>query len=143
MKRLIIIFGMALLAIPIFAQVQVSGEVVDAKTGDPIIGAAVLVRGTSVGTVTDMDGRYELSVQTQEAVLEFSYMGYVSQTLPASKAKRVLLSEDMQALEEVVVVGYGTQKKSVVTAAISKVTADDLEKVIPTRVDNMLKGNHI
>lgn len=140
MKRLIIILGMALLAIPLFAQVQVSGVVVDAKTGEPIIGAAVLVRGTSTGTVTDMDGQYSVTVAAPEAVLEFSYMGYVNQSLPASKAKRVLLSEDTQALEEVVVVGYGTQKKSVVTAAISKVTAEDLEKVIPTRIDNMLKG---
>ena len=129
MKRLIIIFGVTLLAIPFFAQIQVSGEVVDAKTGEPIIGAAVLVRGTATGTVTDMDGRFELSVPAQEAILEFSYMGYVNQALPASRAKRVLLSEDTQALEEVVVVGYGTQKKSVVTAAISKVTAEDFSVV--------------
>jgi len=140
MKRIMIILGILLLSIPLVAQMQVSGVVVDAKTGEPIIGAAVLLRGTTTGTVTDFDGNYDLSVPSEEAVLEISYMGYVTRSVPAKQASRVQLSEDTQALEEVVVVGYGTQKKSVVTAAISKVTAEDLEKTLPSRVDNMLKG---
>ena len=135
-----IILGILLLALPLVAQMQVSGVVVDAKTGEPIIGAAVLLRGTTTGTVTDFDGNYDLSVPSEEAVLEISYMGYVTRSVPAKQASRVQLSEDTQALEEVVVVGYGTQKKSVVTAAISKVTAEDLEKTLPSRIDNMLKG---
>lgn len=131
---------MLMLSLSLLAEVHVSGVVVDEKTGEPIIGAAVLASGTTVGTVTDFDGNYDLSVASKETVLEISYMGYVTQKIAASKAQRVLLKEDTQALEEVVVVGYGTQKKSVVTAAISKVSSEDLENVIPTRVDNLLKG---
>ena len=140
MKHLITILVHLFAVIPLMAQIQITGVVIDSKTGEPIIGAAVLVKGTTVGTVTDYDGNYELSVQKEDDLLEFSYMGYVSQTLAAKSARRVALKEDTQALEEVVVVGYGTQKKSVVTAAISKVSAEDLENVIPTRVDNLLKG---
>ena len=140
MKHLITILVHLFAVIPLMAQIQITGVVIDSKTGEPIIGAAVLVKGTTVGTVTDYDGNYELSVQKEDDLLEFSYMGYVSQTLAAKAARRVALKEDTQALEEVVVVGYGTQKKSVVTAAISKVSAEDLENVIPTRVDNLLKG---
>ncbi len=140
MNRLITVLFAIFSATLVTAQTQVSGVVIDAKTGEPVIGASVLIQGTTVGTVTDYDGKFLLDVPDKKSLLEVSYLGYVSQTLAASDAQRVLLKEDTQALEEVVVVGYGTQKKSVVTAAISKVTAEDLENIVPTRIDNMLKG---
>lgn len=140
MNRLITVLFAIFSAVLLTAQTQVSGVVIDAKTGEPVIGASVLIQGTTVGTVTDYDGKFLLDVPDKKSLLEVSYLGYVSQTLAASDAQRVLLKEDTQALEEVVVVGYGTQKKSVVTAAISKVTAEDLENIVPTRIDNMLKG---
>ena len=140
MNRLITVLFAIFSAALVTAQTQVSGVVIDAKTGEPVIGASVLIQGTTVGTVTDYDGKFLLDVPDKKSFLEVSYLGYVSQTLAASDAQRVLLKEDTQALEEVVVVGYGTQKKSVVTAAISKVTAEDLENIVPTRIDNMLKG---
>ena len=140
MNRLITVLFAIFSAALVTAQTQVSGVVIDAKTGEPVIGASVLIQGTTVGTVTDYDGKFLLDVPDKKSLLEVSYLGYVSQTLAASDAQRVLLKEDTQALEEVVVVGYGTQKKSVVTAAISNVTAEDLENIVPTRIDNMLKG---
>ncbi|MBR4564833.1 MAG: TonB-dependent receptor [Paludibacteraceae bacterium] len=140
MNRLITVLFAIFSAALVTAQTQVSGVVIDAKTGEPVIGASVLIQGTTVGTVTDYDGKFLLDVPDKKSLLEVSYLGYVPQTLAASDAQRVLLKEDTQALEEVVVVGYGTQKKSVVTAAISKVTAEDLENIVPTRIDNMLKG---
>lgn len=80
MKHLITILVHLFAVIPLMAQIQITGVVIDSKTGEPIIGAAVLVKGTTVGTVTDYDGNYELSVQKEDDLLEFSYMGYVSQT---------------------------------------------------------------
>lgn len=124
-----------------FAEQLVTGVVLDQQS-EPIIGAAVKIVGTTQGTVTDYDGNFTLQANPNQSV-EVSYLGYVSQVVTVAQLQKngkVFLKEDTQALEEVVVVGYGTQKKSVVTAAISKVNAEDLENVIPTRVDNLLKG---
>ena len=135
---------MILLAIAMYgyAGEMISGVVLDQQS-EPIIGAAVKIVGTTQGTVTDFDGNFTLDVEPNQT-LEVSYLGYVPQVITVAQLSKnggkVLLKEDTQALDEVVVVGYGTQKKSVVTAAISKVSAEDLENVIPTRVDNLLKG---
>ena len=120
---------------------SLSGTVVDGN-GEPVIGAAVKVAGTTTGTVTDFDGHFAIEA-ADNAELEVSYLGYATKRISAKALQhtgKITLQEDTKALEEVVVVGYGVQKKSVVTAAISKVSAEDLENVIPTRVDNMLKG---
>lgn len=120
---------------------SLSGTVVDGN-GEPVIGAAVKVVGTTTGTVTDFDGHFAIDA-ADNAELEVSYLGYATKRISAKALQhtgKITLQEDAKALEEVVVVGYGVQKKSVVTAAISKVSAEDLENVIPTRVDNMLKG---
>ena len=122
---------------------QTVNGIVTEQNGDPVIGAAVKISGTSVGTVTDFDGNFSIDAEPN-ARIEISYMGFVGQTILVSdlvaRGGKVTLVEDSKALEEVVVIGYGTQKKSVVTAAISKVSAEDLENVIPTRIDNLLKG---
>ncbi len=118
----------------------VRGNVKEA-TGDPIIGASILVQGTTNGTITDMDGNFELYNVQDDATIEVSYIGYLTQTLKVSSTPmNILLQEDTQTLEEIVVIGYGVQKKSVVTASIARISADDLNGTAPVRVDNALKG---
>lgn len=141
-NRIFLVSMMLWMSLALWAVETVNGVVTE-QNGDPVIGAAVKVSGSSVGTVTDFDGNFSINADS-DARIEISYMGFVSQTIRVSdlvaRGGKVVLLEDSKALEEVVVIGYGTQKKSVVTAAISKVSAEDLENVIPTRVDNLLKG---
>jgi TonB-linked SusC/RagA family outer membrane protein len=124
------------------SNVRVRGVVQSGADGSPLIGASVVQTGVASGTVTDLDGKYELTVPAG-AVLEVSYLGYVTQQLTVTAGRTtydVTLQEDSRALEEVVVVGYGIQKKSVVTAAISQVSSGDLNLETPTTVQNALKG---
>ena len=104
---------------------RVSGIVLDEK-GEPVIGANVMVKGTTNGTVTDMDGKFVLSVP-QDASLLISYIGYMDRTVLVGDSSEisVRLSENTQALEEVVVVGYGTQKKVNLTGSVSSVKFDE------------------
>lgn len=122
-------------------QLTLTGNVKDV-TGEPIIGASVFVKGTTSGTITDFDGNFIVPGVETGSVVEISYIGYVSQsfTVKDETPIEVVLLEDTETLEEVVVVGYGIQKKSVVTAAIARVGAEDLGATSPVRVDNALKG---
>ena len=108
---------------------KVTGVVVDG-TGEPVIGANVVVKGTTNGTITDFDGNYSLEGVPADGVLVFSYIGYLSQEIPVGNQSmiKVTLKEDTQTLDEVVVVGYGTMKKSDVTGSISTAKGDDLVK---------------
>lgn len=115
-----------------------SGKVVD-NTGEPIIGASVLEKGSTRGTVTDIDGNFSFK-GNPGARLVISYIGYTTREVAAGENLRITLDEDQKSLNEVVVIGYGVQKKSVVTAAIAKVDADELAETAPVRVDNALKG---
>lgn len=132
---------MLMLFVPVsaFAQMTVKGVVTD-QTGEPIIGASARVQGTTNGTITDFDGNFTINNVNEGENIEVSYVGYLSQILPAKASMNIVLAEDNKLLEDVVVVGYGVQKKSVVTAAIAKVSADDLAGKTPVRVDNALKG---
>lgn len=121
-----------------FAQ-TVKGTVKD-SAGEPLIGASVLVEGTTNGAVTDIDGNWTLSGVPADALLTVSSIGYVSQTVPVAASALVVLTEDSQLLDDVVVVGYGVQKKSVVTASISSVTSDRLKNQSNNRVDAVLQG---
>ena len=123
-----------------FAQGMAVRGVVNDETGEPVIGASVSVRGTTNGAITDLDGRFALQNVQRGATLVVSFVGYATQSVAAAPVLNIVLKEDAQALEDVVVVGYGVQKKSVVTAAIAKVDAGDLGVVAPVRVDNALKG---
>ena len=117
---------------------QVSGVIVDEK-GEPVIGASILEKGTTNGTITDFDGNFTLNV-AEGATLEISYVGYASQSLPAAANMRIVIKEDTEVLEEVVVVGYGVQKKSDLTGAISQVTEKDLQKVPAPSLGTALEG---
>ena len=106
---------------------KVTGVVVDG-TGEPVIGANVVVKGTTNGTITDFDGNYTIEGVSANDVLVVSYIGYLSQEIPvgSQSAINVTLKEDSQALDEVVVVGYGTQRKSDVTGSIAVADAEDI-----------------
>ncbi len=108
---------------------KVTGVVVDG-TGEPVIGANVVVKGTTNGTITDFDGNYTIEGVSANDVLVISYIGYLSQEIPVGNQSmiKVTLKEDTQTLDEVVVVGYGTMKKSDVTGSISTAKGDDLVK---------------
>ena len=139
MKKSLVLFLMAMLvSVTALAQSTIKGKVVD-EAGEAIIGASVMIKGSSQGTVTDLDGNFTVQVQPG-GVLTISYIGYVTQDVKAVNGMRVTLKEDNTTLDDLVVVGYGVQKKSVVTASIAKVSSDDLEGKAPVRVENALKG---
>lgn len=127
------------LSTTLYAQSQkFSGTVVD-ETGEPIIGASITVKGQKTGAVTDMDGNFQIQAAPGSTIV-VSYIGFTAKEAKASDNLKITLQEDHQTLADVVVVGYGVQKKSVVTASIAKVSADDLNGTAPVRVDNALKG---
>ena len=139
-KALTVLMLLLFLPLSLWAQQMTVKGVVSDETGEPVIGASVLVKGTGNGTITDLDGRFALSDVAKGASIDVSYVGYVTQTGAAAPVLSIVLREDAKTLDDVVVVGYGTQKKSVVTAAIAKVDAGELGNVAPVRVDNALKG---
>ncbi len=114
------------------------GTIVD-KSGEPIVGASVMEKGSSRGSVTDLDGNFSFKGQPG-STLVISYIGYVTQEKKGTSDMHITLLEDQKTISEVVVIGYGVQKKSVVTASIAKVDASDLAETAPVRVDNALKG---
>ena len=125
-----------------FAQVNVSGKVLD-ELNEPVIGAAVQVKGTSVGTITDLDGGFQVSVNDlKKAVLIVSYLGYEPKEVPLNgrKTVEVILAESSTQLEEVTVVAYGVQKKETLTGAIASVETDDLIQSPNASVANSLAG---
>lgn len=104
----------------------VTGRVLDAK-GEPIVGATILKKSTTIGTITDMDGNFSLSSVSEGDVLVVSFIGYVKKEVKASSsAMTITMQEDMQMMSEVVVVGYGVQKKSDVTGSVASVKAEEL-----------------
>ncbi len=139
-KFLLMLLTLMLTSMTSLAQKRtLTGSVVD-NTGEAVIGASVVQKGTSNGVITDYDGNFRIDVEPG-TMLTVSYMGYKSQDVRAIfPSVNVTLSPDEQLLDEVVVIGYGVQKKSVVTASIAKVSADDLAGTAPVRVDNALKG---
>ncbi|MBP5500505.1 MAG: TonB-dependent receptor [Bacteroidales bacterium] len=141
MSRITLLLAILLFSpLGLLAQTMVVNGVVVDEMGEPVIGANAYVKGTTIGAITDIDGNFSLSGVPTGATIGFSFVGYISQEQPARSQMNVVLVEDKKLLEDVVVVGYGVQKKSVVTAAIAKVSSDDLLGKAPVRVDNALKG---
>ena len=143
MKKLFLLLFMVLTYMSIFAQnVNISGTVKSSLDDEPLIGVSILEKGTSNGTSTDIDGHFSISVKPG-ATLRFSYIGFTPKEYKVTGAVsdlEILLITDSQILDDVVVVGYGTQKKGVVTAAISQVSEETLAQTAPTNVQNALKG---
>lgn len=119
----------------------VTGQVIDAS-GEPLIGVNVLEKGTTNGTITDFEGKFTLALTTSKATLVISYIGYVTQELPASGKSNlnVTLKEDSETLEEVVVVGYGTQKKVNLTGSVASVSAKDIQDLPTSNTASLLQG---
>ena len=141
-KRACLSFLMSMLCLTIFAQGhQVSGIVKDA-TGEPMIGANVMVKGTTNGTITDFDGNFTLSGVKASDVLVFSYIGCITQEIKVGNQTKfdVTLKDDAQALEEVVVIGYGTTKKKDLTGSVASVGGETLAKVPVTSAAEALTG---
>ena len=128
------------MALPAIAQKTQTfkGVVVD-TTGEPIIGASVKVVGTTTGTITDLDGKFMVVVPSGKQV-EISYIGYITQVLSDFKQTKIELKEDTQQLDEVVVVGYGTQKKAHLTGAIATVPMDDIQDLASGNLASTLSG---
>lgn len=120
----------------------ITGKVID-KTGETVIGASVLVKGTSQGTITDVDGNFKLDNVRNDATLKISFVGYQTQEVKVAGKRNftITLLDDTHALDEVVVVGYGVQRKSDLTGAVVSVKADDILKNTPTNnIENALQG---
>ncbi len=139
-KWLLVVLALAMTN-AVLAQRTITGTVTDAETGEPLIGANILVVGTSTGTVTDFDGTYSLDVPEGAEQLEFSYTGYAAQRVDigASNVVNVELSAG-ELLEEVVVTGYGTQKSKEVTSAITSVDEKDFNAGNVTNAAQLLQG---
>lgn len=123
-------------------QVMVTGQVTD-ETNFGMPGVNVQVKGTTIGVITDMDGNYSIEVPNSKSVLVFSFIGYTTQEIAVKNQKKidVLLKEDTQTLEEVVVVGMGTQKRNTITAAVATVNQDAIVNRPVTDVTSALQGN--
>lgn len=143
MKQILSFILMFLLCIHGQAQEHiVTGVVISAGDNQPLAGVSVLIKGTSAGTLTDIDGKYSIKVTDENAFLVFSYVGFLKEEIAVS-GKSVIdvkLAEDLTKLDEVVVVGYGVQKKSLVTGAISKVSGSDLTQNPNLRASQVLQG---
>lgn len=124
-------------------QRTVSGIVTDNNTGDPLPGVNVVVQGTTTGTMTGIDGRYTINVPGENSVLVFSFLGYVNQIITVGSQTNISVSllEQVAALDEVVVVGYGTQKKVNLTGAVASVSSEKLAVVPTANVSTLLYGN--
>lgn len=142
LKKISLTFVMSMLWIVSFAQSTVQGSVKDTN-GDPVIGASVLVKGTSMGSVTDMDGNFSISGVPTDATLQVSYIGYKTLEV-AVKGKstfNLTIQEDSESLDEIVVVGYGTMKKSDLTGSVGSVSAEKLAARGVTSVSDALQGS--
>ncbi len=130
LTKCLLLFALAMgMSSLVMAQRTITGKVTDSQTGEPLIGANILVVGTSVGTITDLDGTFTLEVPAGATEIEVTYTGYGAQrvSLGASNVVDVALTPGA-LLEEIVVVGYGTQKSKEVTSAVSSVKAEDFQK---------------
>lgn len=140
--KLLCIVSFLVVAIPLNAQkITISGVVIDNVFNEPIIGASVMEKGTDNGTVTDVEGKYTLSISVG-AQLHFSYMGYVSQEVTVKDQRKINISlqENTELLDEVVVVGYGSSKKRDITTSIAKLKAIDVAQRDVTTANQLLQG---
>lgn len=142
MKKAVLALLILMYSFAVFAQgIQVKGVVTSADDGQPIPGVSVVVKGTTLGMITDINGSYSLNAQGN-STLVFSFVGMKTQEIPVNMKTviNVVLATEQTDIDEVVVVGYGTQKKSLVTGAISKVNSEELKKSSDMRVTQALQG---
>ena len=142
MKRLTFLLFCLLIGIGLaHAQTtNVTGTVISTEDNEPVIGASIVVKGTTIGTVTDMDGAFTLSVPSSAKTLVISFVGMKTQEVAVKQNLRIFLEPDNQMLDEVMVVAYGTAKKSAFTGSASTVSSEEIGKIQSSNVANALSG---
>ena len=144
MKNIMLFLMTLLMSSHVMAQESiVTGTITDANDGSPLIGANVLVKDAGVGSIADTEGRYSVNVPKGKNVLVFSCIGYKEQTItlkPGQRTLNVRMAEDTELLDEVVVVGYGTVKKSDLTGSVTSIKSDELMKTNPISINQSLQG---
>ena len=141
MLRNAIVLILSMHSIALIAQLQVNGAIIDKSTSTPIIGATVVIKNTNKGTTTDFDGNFSLANVPEDAVLVFSYLGYISQEVEVTNEKlTIYLEPSISELSEVVLVGYGSQAKKEVTGAVAVLGSNEIEKLNPVRVEQAIQG---
>ncbi|MDR1764122.1 MAG: TonB-dependent receptor [Dysgonamonadaceae bacterium] len=142
MKKLLLLWLISLISLSVAAQ-RITGTVTSANDGEPLVGVGVSVKGTTTGTSTDIDGKFSLALPAENAVLVFSYLGYSTKEISVNRNQGtvdVALNEDLQHLDEVVVVGYGTMKKSDLSGASASIGESQIKGSIITNIDQALQG---
>ncbi len=139
-KRLTMLMATMLLCIVAVAQTKVSGTVLSQEDGQPIIGAAVRVEGAKTGMLTDVNGRFSVTLPQGKTQITVSYLGYEPKTVAAKNGMRVFLKQDAASLDEVLVVAYGTQKKSAFTGSATQIDSKTIETHVATNVTSALAG---
>ena len=141
MKKLIILVSFIFMSSTLFAQtLNVKGLVTDAVTGETLLGVNVIVKNSSKGDVTDFDGNYKISGVPKGSILVFSYLGYQTKEITADQEViNAALEESSETLDEIVVVGYGSQRKELVSGAFSSLNADKIAEKNPARIEEVVK----
>ena len=139
MRKLVTLLALSLLSVFAFADKPISGVVVDEK-GEPVIGASIQVLGTTLGTITDIDGAFELSIPDDAKQIKVSSIGMEEQTLEAKRTMHIVMKERTEVIQEVVVTGYGNVTKGSYTGSAQAVDAETIEKKSPTEISKALAG---
>lgn len=144
LRILLFVFAMCIplsLSAKTMQRIPVTGVVTD-DTGEPMAGVNIVVKGTTIGTMSDTDGKYTVQAPDRDAVLVYSYIGYISQEITAGNntTLNVVMNEDTQQIEEVVVVGYGVQRRTTITGAVASVKGADINMSPVSNVSNALAG---
>ena len=133
---------LAFSAASVFAQTEVSGTITDEDTGEPLTGVNIVVQGTTTGTATDIDGNYSLEVSSLEETLVITYIGYITQEIPIDGQTEIdiQLAPDVRTLEDIVVVGYGTQERQQITGSVSSVKTEDFVQGDVNSASELIQG---
>lgn len=139
MKKIFTLLFLACLSVAMYAEKQVNGVVVDAN-GDPVIGASIQAKGSTQGTISDYDGKFEMDVPESVKTLVVSFVGMATQEVAAGKNLRIVMTENSEVIQEVVVTGYGTVAKGAYAGSAQAVKAEDIEKKNPSDITKALAG---
>ena len=139
MKKIFTLLFLAALSLGLYAEKQVSGVVVDAK-GEPVIGASIQAQGTTQGTISDYDGKFEMEVPESVKTLVISFVGMATKEVAAGKDIKVILEENSEVIQEVVVTGYGNVSKGSFAGSAQAVSAENIEKKSPSEISKALAG---
>ena len=140
--RILLLLCLWLTVVTVEAQIQVNGRIIQLEDNEPAIGATVMIKGTTIGTITDYDGQYSINVPDRNAVLVFSYTGFATQEWIVGEGNTldIILEESVSQLDEIVVTGYGVQLRSNISGSVSSIDAEDIAERPILRVEQALQG---